>query len=95
MNRTVRIGGIAVALAVTLVSASACDWGDKANEPFQDAARTGVVNNAPVDIITDADGFSNIATKCDHGNRLYMAYHGSDPYAAITVVPKDPTCAGR
>jgi hypothetical protein len=38
------------------------------------------------------DGFSNVATKCDHGNRLYVAFHGDNVYAALTVVANDPTC---
>lgn len=92
MNRTAKIGGVAAVLIGVALTASACDWGDKVTEPFQDADRTGTVNNDPVDIITDADGFSNVATKCDHGNRLYMAYHGDYPYGAIAVVAKDPTC---
>ncbi|MEV0403446.1 hypothetical protein [Actinoallomurus sp. NPDC050550] len=38
------------------------------------------------------DGFSNLATKCDHGNRVYSAYKGDSNRAAVTVVPNDPTC---
>ena len=38
------------------------------------------------------DGFSNAATKCDHGNRVYVIYHGDNPYGTISVVPQDPTC---
>lgn len=77
--------GLAVGLLVSCAS-------DKYTQPFQDAPRTGTVNNDPVDIITDADGFSNASTKCDHGNRLYFIYHGDANYGAVAVVAKDPTC---
>lgn len=80
-------GGIALMAGMLVGCAS-----DKYTQPFQDAQRSGTVNNDPVDIITDADGFSNAATKCDHGNRLYMIYHGDANYGAVTVVPQDPTC---
>lgn len=64
----------------------------KATEPFKDAPGSGVVNNSPADKITMPDGFSNVTTKCDHGNRIYVAFHGDLGYAAIAVVPQDPTC---
>ncbi len=64
-------------------------------EPFKDAPRSGVDNGQPADLIRFPDGFSNAATKCDHGNRIYVAYHGENPYAAIAVVANDPTCAGK
>jgi uncharacterized lipoprotein len=84
---------VASALTVAaLLGLSACDWSDKVTEPFRDADRTGRTNSAPVDIIENADGFSNVSTKCDHGNRLYIAYHGDALYAAVAVVPQDPTC---
>lgn len=78
--------GAAVA-ALTLTGCSA-----KGVEPFQDAPRSRVQNGAPADLIRMPDGFSNAATKCDHGNRLYVAYHGDASYASIFVVPADPTC---
>lgn len=64
-------------------------------EPFKDAPRSTVDNGQPADLIRMPDGFSNAATKCDHGNRVYVAYHGDAGYAAIFVVPQDPTCAGK
>lgn len=39
-----------------------------------------------------SDGFSNLGTKCDHGNRVYVVYHGDNPYGSVAVVPADPTC---
>lgn len=82
---------IGITVAITL-GAGACD---KVQEPFKDAQRTNVTNGAPADTITMPDGFSNVATKCDHGNRVYTAYHGDLAYASIYVVPQDPTCAQR
>jgi hypothetical protein len=84
-------GTTAAAGAVLLLLLLAgCD--SKLTEPFKDAPRSGKDNGAPADLIRMPDGFSNAATKCDHGNRLYIAYHGDYPYAAIAVVPADPTC---
>ena len=80
---------IAVALvAVLALSLSGCA---KMTEPFKDAPR-GATNNEPADLVTFPDGFSNVADKCDHGNRVYTAYHADSAYAAIAVVPNDPTC---
>lgn len=80
------------ALALLTVLGLAGCGGDKNNEPFKDAPRSDAVNASPMDIIRGSDGFSNVGTKCDHGNRLYVAYHGDSGYAAIAVVSQDPTC---
>jgi len=90
MNKVIKRVTIGVTALVIGVLASGCT--EKYSEPFQDADRSGVVNSAPVDIVENADGFSNLSTKCDHGNRVYVAYHFDSPYAAIAVVPQDPTC---
>ena len=90
MNRISK-GSLAALAGFTLfagVGAASCD---KANEPFKDAPR-GQTNNDTADIVTMPDGFSNAATKCDHGNRIYSIFHGDHTYGSITVVPKDPTC---
>lgn len=65
----------------------------KFTEPFKDAPRSSVDNGKPADLIRMPDGFSNAATKCDHGNRVYVAYHGDSAYGSIAVVANDPTCA--
>jgi hypothetical protein len=75
------------ALSLGLVGCTA-----KYTEPFKDAPRSGVTNSDAADLIEMPDGFSNGSTKCDHGNRLYVAYHGDHVYAALAVVPQDPTC---
>ena len=86
-NKIVIAAGV-VALALTM---SACSW-ESFTEPFKDAPR-GKTNEGVADLVTMPDGFSNWATKCDHGNRIYAAYHGEQgPFAAGMVVPQDPTC---
>ena len=79
--------------SLALVGALSVGCGAKFQEPFKDAPRTGNDNGEPADLVRMPDGFSNAATKCDHKNRIYVAYHGDNPYAAIFVVPNDPTCA--
>lgn len=66
----------------------------KATEQFRDAPRSAVVNDQSADVIEMPDGFSNLATKCDHGNRIYVAFHGDSAYASLTAVAHDPSCAG-
>lgn len=84
---------LVAAAAAALLAAVALVGCAKFVEPFNDAPRSKVENSTPADIVTFPDGFSNVATKCDHGNRVYSAYHGDSPYGAISVVPNDPTCA--
>jgi len=63
----------------------------KASEPFKDAER-GKSNTSPADTLTFPDGFSNVATKCDNGNRIYVAFKGDAAYGAIAVVPNAKGC---
>jgi hypothetical protein len=78
----------AIAAVVLVLSMGACS---KMSEPFKDAER-GKTNDSPADTITFPDGFSNAATKCDHGNRVYVVFKQDAAYGAIAVVPGDPTC---
>jgi hypothetical protein len=78
-------------MAIVALSLAGC--GDKFQEQFKDAPLGAVRNDTAMDLVNGADGFSNLGTKCDHGNRLYVAYHGDGQYAAVAVVPQDPTCA--
>lgn len=71
-----------------LASTAACG---KYTERYKDADR-GVSNSGPADTINFPDGFSNAATKCDHGNRVYVLFHEDANYGGIAVVPSDPTC---
>ncbi len=77
-------------VTVSILALSGCSA--KGQEPFRDAPRSSVDNGAPADLIRMPDGFSNVATKCDHENRVYVIYHGDRPYGSIFVVPADPTC---
>ena len=86
MKRTVKLTLVVTALTLTL---SGCG---KLVEPYNDANVSGQ-NRGAAEVVNMPDGFSNVATKCDHGNRIYVAYHGNSAYAAIAVVPSDPTCA--
>ncbi|RFU43227.1 hypothetical protein DZF91_02370 [Actinomadura logoneensis] len=85
----VTIAAAVATLALSLGGLAGCS---KFTEPFKDAPRSGHDNGAPADLIRMPDGFSNAATKCDHGNRIYTAYHGDQAYGSIAVVPQDPTC---
>lgn len=78
-----------LSIAAVIGTSAACSG--KAVEPFNDAP-VGTQNKAPADGINFPDGFSNVSTKCDHGNRVYVAFHGDGAYAAIAVVPADATC---
>jgi hypothetical protein len=80
-------------VAVALLLLAGCDATGKAAQPFDDAQVAGH-NTGKADVINMPDGFSNVATKCDHGNRIYVVYHGDSTYGSITVVAKDPTCGG-
>lgn len=80
-------GGIIV--AVLLLGVTGC--GEKYTEPYKDAPR-GNTNDDKADLITFPDGFSNVSTKCDHGNRVYSTYHGDNPYGSIAVVPNAKGC---
>lgn len=86
-----RIALLAAAIALTS-AACGMSW-DKATERFDDAPR-GATNDDAADIVTMPDGFSNLATKCDHGNRVYVAFKGDDNRAAVAVSVGDPSCAG-
>lgn len=81
-----------ILIAVAAITLGACGVSvDKATEQFNDAPR-GNTNDSRADVITFPDGFSNAATKCDHGNRVYVLFKGDNAYGSIAVVPGDPTC---
>lgn len=81
--------GVVLTVALLLIL-TACS--DKTREPFHDAPRSDYTNSEEADIIEMPDGFSNAATKCDHGNRVYVLYHGSSAYGSVAVSPHDPSC---
>jgi len=84
-----KITAVLVGGAVGL-SLAACGT---ASETFKDAD-VAATNDGSAETINMPDGFSNVATKCDHGNRVYTIYHASGDYGAIAVVPQDPSCGG-
>jgi len=67
---------------------------DKAQEPFKDAPR-GTTNSSRADTIEMPDGFSNVATKCDHGNRIYVLFKGDSDYGSVAVVANAPDCQNQ
>lgn len=80
---------LAALAVIALSSLSGCA---KMTEPFKDAPRSGVTNEEPADVVQMPDGFNNLATKCDHGNRVYVTYHGDSAYGSVTVVPNADDC---
>lgn len=90
MKPTTKKISLGIMAAVSAVLLSSCGL-QKFVEPFQDAPRGKVYEDA-ADIVIMPDGFSNIATKCGaKGMRFTSAYHGDSQYGSITVTP-DPTC---
>ena len=75
--------------ALAMLTLTGC--GEKFTEPYRDAPRGGT-NGAPADLVTFPDGFNNVATKCDHGNRVYVTYHNDAPYGSVAVVPNAKGC---
>lgn len=90
MRRRYRRLGALTLSALAVAALTACTPG-KITEPFNDAQR-GAENSGKMDVVTMSDGFSNVGTKCDHGNRIYVTFHGDGAYAALAVVAQDPTC---
>lgn len=84
--------GLAIGLPITFLGIAACSG--KTLEPFNDAP-VGVQNTTPADVLNFPDGFSNVSTKCDHGNRVYVIFHSNSPYGSVAVVANDPTCTGK
>lgn len=80
------VGGAA---ALSLTALTACS--DKAMEQFNDAEISGS-NDGSAEVINFPDGFSNVATKCDNGNRVYVLFKGDAAYGGIAVVPNDASC---
>lgn len=88
-SKGVRVGLVVLAL----LGLTACASSNKFSQYGNDAPRTAVVNADAADIISFPDGFSNMSTKCDHGNRIYSLFHSNSNYGAVAVVPNDPSCA--
>lgn len=80
---------VTAVIALCVLALTGC--GMKAVEPFRDAPR-GNNNDQPADTITFPDGFSNVASKCDGPNRVYVIFKGDLGYGSVHVVPNDPRC---
>ena len=90
MRKSIKVGIVGL-LAVGSMSLTGCG---KMMEPYKDAPVQSR-NTAPADVASMPDGFSNFASKCDHGNRVYVVFHGDGAYGSLDVVPNDPTCRGQ
>jgi hypothetical protein len=74
---------------IAAFSVAAC--GDNFNnQRGRGDAPVAAKDDSAAEIINMPDLFMNLATKCNHGNRIYA--HTRD--AAPVVVPNDPSCAG-
>ncbi len=83
---------VAVLVVAAALFGGACQSGfQKITEKFKDAPR-GETNNGPADIITMPDGFSNVSSKCDGPNRVYVVFKSNSAYGAVAVAPNDPRC---
>lgn len=83
---------VAALVAGAALFGGACNTGiGKITERFKDAPR-GETNNGPADIITMPDGFSNVSSKCDGPNRVYVVFKSNSAYGAVAVAPNDPRC---
>lgn len=87
-RRSARVVAAALAAALGLALVVGCS----STSPPVNTPRSTGDNDSQAEPIPFPDGLSSAATKCDHGNRLYIAYHDGSAYAAIAVVPGDPTC---
>jgi hypothetical protein len=90
----VPVGAALIVIIVVLLAISLSSCSGKALEPFNDS-KVGTQNKGPADVINMPDGFSNVATKCDHGNRIYVIFHSDGAYGSIAVRADDPTCVGK
>lgn len=83
---------VALAVVAAALFGGACQSGfQKITERYRDAPR-GETNDGPADIVTMPDGFSNVAAKCDNGNRVYVVFKSNSAYGSVAVAPNDPSC---
>ena len=90
--RITRLRLTLILTALAVVAAAILGGCAKFTEPFKDAPRSGVINSQPADQIEMPDGVNNLFTKCDHGNRIYISYHGDGAYGFGFAVPNAPDC---
>jgi hypothetical protein len=87
--------------AAAAFALAACGSDSKTVEQYKDAGVSSR-NDAPAEVGTMPDGFSNWASKCDGPNRVYTVFHynnakdtGGDVAGAIAVVANDPRCTSK
>jgi hypothetical protein len=84
---------IASFLAVSaLFTLNACGSSNSSFTEFMQDADVSSRNTAPADVINFPDGFPNVSTKCDNGNRIYVTRGNPDGGRDIAVVADDPSC---
>ncbi len=84
---------VVVVVAAAALFGGACNSGfQKITERFKDAPR-GELNDDPADIILMPDGFSNVSSKCDGPNRVYVVFHDNGAYGSVAVAANDARCA--
>ena len=71
--------GVALLSATVLTGCS-----DKTTEQFKDA-HINSRNSSGADVGTMPDGFSNFATKCDHGYRVWVIFKSDNSYGSIST----------
>lgn len=90
LTNKVKIAAVSTASVVSaLLLVTGC--GNKANESSQDSG-INARDTSGAEILNFPDGFTNVATKCSHGDRVFVAFHNDGSYASIAVVGQDPTC---
>jgi PBP1b-binding outer membrane lipoprotein LpoB len=80
----------AAALCAAALTVAGCS--NKAQQAYNDAPRTATQNDGPAQVVTMPDGFSNVASKCDGPNRVYVLFHSDGSYGSVSVVANDPRC---
>lgn len=83
----------AVGSVVVAGTLAACGSNMRMFEQYQDAD-VAERNEKPADIITMPDGFANVATKCDHGFRIYVSRDADGGPRGSVAVIDDPSCKG-
>jgi len=85
---------VAVVVLAAALFGGACNTGfQKITERFKDAPR-GELNDDPADVVLMPDGFSNVSSKCDGPNRVYVVFKSNSAYGSVAVAANDPRCRG-
>ena len=80
---------LAAVLAVAVLAVTGCAQKERVN-----AHQSVNVDRSPADVLAMPNYYNNVATKCDHGNRIYVTSNKSNSPSNLAVVPHDPSCPG-